>query len=229
MTSHQKQSIKICSFKFKCDSNCHKNVDVPNICWSSIASIVFTATHNIWYLVPEYTMYSNTPKRDERVVQKRRASDDNKTTTNDPKIEETLVISSKSELLNAAKKQPYGHVWTLDNSDSSSEEELVVNKKVYDKLCEKHKIELAEKQKEINEQAYTIKTMQAVIRQYGTKIKKIKRLSQAATNREECIFELANSRVENGKSDTTVVDSDPEDEDEKNTVKYYCNDDNNDF
>ena len=76
---------------------------------------------------------------------------------------ETFVVSSKSELLNAARNESYGHVRSLRNSDSSSEEELVVNKKVYKKLRKKHKVELAEKEKEINEQAYTIKTMQAVI------------------------------------------------------------------
>ena len=76
---------------------------------------------------------------------------------------ETFVVSSKSERLNAARNKSYGHGRSLRNSDSSSEEELVVNKKVYKKLRKKHKVELAKKEKEINEQAYTIKTMQAVI------------------------------------------------------------------
>ena len=75
---------------------------------------------------------------------------------------ETSVVSSKSELLNAARNESYGHGRLLRNSDSSSEEELVVNKKVsYKKLRKKHKVELAEKEKEINEQAYTIKTIQS--------------------------------------------------------------------
>ena len=128
---------------------------------------------------------------------------------------ETFVVSSKSELLNAARNESYGHVRLLRNSDSSSEEDLVVNKNVYKKLRKKHKVELAEKEKEINEQAYTIKTMQAVIWQYGTKVKKLRCLTEAATNREECIFELANSRMEDSKSTTTLVASDPEDKDIK--------------
>ena len=67
----------------------------------------------------------------------------------------------------------YGCVLEPD-SDSSSEEELVVNQKAFVKLHKKHRKGLKEKDKdkEIRKQAYTIKVLQATTRQYKTKIKK---------------------------------------------------------
>ena len=143
---------------------------------------------------------------------------------------EYVKVSSKHSMFTIPPKNIYGHTRASLDSDSSEEVKYVVDRRALEKLRTKHKAELKEKDKVIKEHEYTIKILQATCRQYNTKVKKIRRLAEAAVNREECIFEYSNAKVEEAamrgdESDINVLASDPEDYLEQNRVKYDCNED----
>ena len=140
-----------------------------------------------------------------------------------------MKLSSKDKIFTVDQKNNYGHVWTLGDSDTSKEEKYIVNKKAIKKLQKKHKIEMQEKDREIKQQEYIIKGLQATIWQYRNKANKISWLAQAAVDREECISKNSNAKIkkadmEGDDSDLKELDSDPEDDLEMNKVKYACND-----
>ena len=64
-------------------------------------------------------------------------------------------------------------------------------------------------------------------------MKKIQRLTKAALDREDCIFEYSNAQMEEADMSTSnselqLLNSDPKDALESNKVKYSCNDEDND-
>ena len=143
-----------------------------------------------------------------------------------------VKLSSKDKVFTINRTNNYSEMWTLGDSDKSEEEKYIVNRRAIEKLNKKRKVELQDKDKQIKDHEYMIKVMQATIRQYRTKVNKIRRLTGAAVKREECIFKLSNAKMEeanmNGDSDLVLLDSDPEDALEMNKVKYESNEGDDD-
>ena len=75
--------------------------------------------------------------------------------------------------------------------------------------------------KELCELRYENESLKAIIRQYRSKVRKIQRLSVAAVDRDDTMFERANSALEQGRiTENREIKSDAEDDDKRNTVVY---------
>ena len=87
-----------------------------------------------------------------------------------------------------------------------------------EELCD-CKRKLATYKTVVQKKDYDILVMQADIRQYRNKCKKMRTLAMAAIDRDDMIFERANSKLEEGVTETEVK-SDNEDDKERNKVAY---------
>ena len=67
---------------------------------------------------------------------------------------------------------------------------------------------------------YENNVLKAQVRQYRTKIRKMKRLAFAAIDRDDYLHETANENIERGRWPSSTTKSDDEDDEKQNKVKY---------
>ena len=67
---------------------------------------------------------------------------------------------------------------------------------------------------------FELKHLQAIVRSYRTKAKKMRSISMAGIAREDMVWELAEYKMEVGKVTNDTVKSDDEDENERNKLYY---------
>ena len=71
------------------------------------------------------------------------------------------------------------------------------------------------------EQSYEIESLKVIVRQYRTKMKKIRTPAMAGIGKDEILMERVNNHIESGSIFLGRLKIDPEDDDDTKKVEYW--------
>ena len=115
----------------------------------------------------------------------------------------------------------------MSDPNSSSKAELPVKRKLEDSASmddlrrevKRYQQKEAWYKRELTKAKFELTTFQAIVRQYRSKAKNIRKLAMASIQREDMLFEYADAKIESGKAPKEVK-SDSEDDKNCNKVDY---------
>ena len=122
----------------------------------------------------------------------------------------------RGEMYETEAKEAEDHDRTEERMNAREGEVLVLSKDYVRRRQAKDQVY----DEEIRLLNYENNVLKAQVRQYRTKIRKMKRLAFAAIDRDDYLHETANENIERGRWPSCTTKSDDEDDEKQNKVKY---------